>query len=225
MSRTSSNPGFLALALGILLCLVFLGGGAALIARDHTAAGIFFLLAALAVGIILLNARRLSESLYAEEAPRAATLLASPEPAPAKPAAVAPAAVVPAEEAAEPEETAEPEEATEPEEAAEPEEAPQPAALMSSPPAPSEPVKPDDMKKVEGIGPKIAGLLQAAGIATFAQLAEADMDRLRKVLEDAGPRFRLADPATWPEQAALAAAGNWDQLDKLQDDLKGGRRA
>jgi predicted flap endonuclease-1-like 5' DNA nuclease len=89
------------------------------------------------------------------------------------------------------------------------------------PPAPS---APDDLKIIEGIGPKISGVLQAAGISTFAQLAAADTGRIRQILEQANPNLlRLADPATWPEQAALAAAGKMEDLRALQDGLKGGR--
>ncbi|MFK7965332.1 MAG: helix-hairpin-helix domain-containing protein [Burkholderiaceae bacterium] len=84
--------------------------------------------------------------------------------------------------------------------------------------------KPDDLTKVEGIGPKIAEHLQAAGIKTFAQLAQATQEQLQKVLDDAGPRYSIHKPDTWPEQAALAAAGKWDELDKLKDELDGGKR-
>lgn len=84
------------------------------------------------------------------------------------------------------------------------------------------PVKPDDLKVIEGIGPKISGLLQAAGLATFRQLAEADPQRLQQILDEAD--LRLADPGTWKEQAKLAADGKWDELQALQDSLKGGRR-
>lgn len=85
--------------------------------------------------------------------------------------------------------------------------------------------KPDDLTKVEGIGPKIAEHLQSAGIASFADLAAADQAQLQKVLDDAGPRYSIHKPDTWPEQAALAAAGKWDELDKLKDELDGGKRA
>jgi predicted flap endonuclease-1-like 5' DNA nuclease len=81
---------------------------------------------------------------------------------------------------------------------------------------------PDDLKRVEGIGPKISGLLQAAGIATFAQLASTDVSHLLQIVRDAG--ITIADPTTWPEQAALAAEGKWEKLEILQDELKGGRR-
>ncbi len=84
----------------------------------------------------------------------------------------------------------------------------------------------DDLKRIEGIGPRIAAVLQEAGITTFAQLADADQARLERILEEADPRLlRLASPAHWPEQAALAAAGEWEALQALQSELKGGRRS
>lgn len=84
-------------------------------------------------------------------------------------------------------------------------------------------VKPDDLKKIEGIGPKIAGILNEAGIYTFANLSQTPIDRLRSILADAGNRYKMHDPTSWPRQAELAAAGNWDELQKLQDQLDGGR--
>ncbi len=77
------------------------------------------------------------------------------------------------------------------------------------------------LTEIEGIGPKISETLNAAGINTFLDLAVTPVDDLRKILADAGLR---ADPSTWPEQATLAASGNWDDLKKLQDSLTGGRR-
>jgi predicted flap endonuclease-1-like 5' DNA nuclease len=89
-------------------------------------------------------------------------------------------------------------------------------------PAPATPIKADDLTIIEGIGPKIASVLQAAGIITFTQLAEADTAHLDNILINAG--LRLADPGTWPEQARLAAEGKWEELKVLTDNLKGGRR-
>ena len=84
--------------------------------------------------------------------------------------------------------------------------------------------EPDDLKKVEGIGPKIEGILHDAGIRTFADLGNATVTQLEKIVrEDAG--IRVAYPDTWPEQAKLASAGEWAKLEQLQDELKGGRRA
>jgi predicted flap endonuclease-1-like 5' DNA nuclease len=99
---------------------------------------------------------------------------------------------------------------------------PAPSA-MTLPEEPPAPVKPDDLKIIEGIGPKIEGILHEAGIKTFAQLAAAPVSQLEKIVrEDAG--IRIAFPDTWPEQAKLAAEGAWDTLEELQDALKGGRR-
>jgi hypothetical protein len=83
--------------------------------------------------------------------------------------------------------------------------------------------EPDDLTRIEGIGPKISSLLRAAGIVTFAQLAATNVSRLKQIIAEAG-LSALADPTTWPEQAGLAAAGQWDALETLQDELKGGRR-
>jgi len=81
----------------------------------------------------------------------------------------------------------------------------------------------DDLTRIEGIGAKMNAALQAAGIRTFADLAAASEDALRKAIEDAG--MRLAPSlSTWAEQAALAAADDWDGLQQLQDTLVGGRR-
>jgi predicted flap endonuclease-1-like 5' DNA nuclease len=92
--------------------------------------------------------------------------------------------------------------------------------------APEPPAEPDDLKRIEGIGPKLSSVLQEAGILTFAQLADATPDELAAILEAADPRLlRLAHPASWPEQAALAAAGEWEALEALQGTLKRGRKA
>ena len=82
-------------------------------------------------------------------------------------------------------------------------------------------IVPDDLKLIEGIGPKISGLLKDAGIVTFGQLAETYVERLQEILDAA--EIRIADPSTWPEQARLAAAADMAALQALQDSLKGGR--
>lgn len=87
------------------------------------------------------------------------------------------------------------------------------------------PAAPDDLTLLEGIGPKIAGILGAAGVTTFAQLADLDVTRIKEILERANPKLlRLADPTTWPQQARLAAAGQHEALQELQSQLKGGRQ-
>jgi endonuclease III len=82
----------------------------------------------------------------------------------------------------------------------------------------------DDLTKIEGIGPKIAALMKASGVATFAVMAETSVERLQEILQGADFRV-LADPTTWPDQARLAAKGDWEALQKLQDELDGGRTA
>ncbi len=84
-------------------------------------------------------------------------------------------------------------------------------------------VSTDDLKKIEGIGPKIAELLHQAGIHTFAQLSETSADHVKEILHAAGPRYQMHNPETWGAQAALAAAGKWDELKKWQDEMDGGR--
>jgi predicted flap endonuclease-1-like 5' DNA nuclease len=85
--------------------------------------------------------------------------------------------------------------------------------------------EPDDLRKIEGIGPRISSVLQAAGIATFEQLAASKAEELERILREEDPRLaRLADPTTWPEQATLAAVGEWAALEDLQEELSGGRR-
>ncbi|WP_020569044.1 DUF4332 domain-containing protein [Neolewinella persica] len=97
-----------------------------------------------------------------------------------------------------------------------------PAAKKAAPAKKAVAAKADDLKRIEGIGPKIAGLLNDAGIFTFAELSKASPKKLGDVLTAAGARFRLAKPDTWQQQATLAAAGKTDALKKLQDELKGG---
>lgn len=81
----------------------------------------------------------------------------------------------------------------------------------------------DDLSKIEGIGKKIATILAEAGIASFEQLGKTSTKKLREILDAAGSKFKVHDPATWPKQAKLAAAGKWEELKTLQKTLKGGK--
>jgi len=87
----------------------------------------------------------------------------------------------------------------------------------------AKPAKNDDLRKIEGIGPKIAKLLQEEGISNFRSLSTASVDKLKEVLTKAGPRFKMHSPLTWPQQAQLAAEERWEELKKLQDELNGGK--
>jgi predicted flap endonuclease-1-like 5' DNA nuclease len=108
----------------------------------------------------------------------------------------------------------------------------QPAARMETPapeleeaemPQVVEERPPDDLKRIEGIGPKVSALLNEHGIYTFQDLAEAGLERLNEILDQAS--LQMLEPSTWSEQATLAAAGRWEEFETLQDELKGGRRA
>ncbi len=61
-----------------------------------------------------------------------------------------------------------------------------------------------------------------AGIVTFGQLADANAEQLKAILKAAG--IEMATPDTWLQQAKLAANEEWDKLDALQDEMKGGRK-
>ena len=83
--------------------------------------------------------------------------------------------------------------------------------------------KPDDFKKIEGIGPKIASLINESGITTFKQLSKTKSEKISEILLAAGSRYKMHNPATWPEQASMAADGKGDQLKEWQEKLKGGK--
>ena len=81
----------------------------------------------------------------------------------------------------------------------------------------------DDLTKIEGIGPKIAGLLKADGIETFEKLSKSKVTAIQAILDKAGNRYAVHNPSTWAEQAKLAAKGDWAGLKKWQNELNGGK--
>ncbi len=87
----------------------------------------------------------------------------------------------------------------------------------------AKPTKPDNLKKIEGIGPKIEELLHNAGVLTYAQLAKAKPAKLTLILTEAGSRFAFHDPASWPKQSKMAADGEWEMLKEFQEYLDGGK--
>ena len=80
-----------------------------------------------------------------------------------------------------------------------------------------EPGGPDDLKIIEGIGPAIERILYQSGINSYQVLADSSEDTLREIMSNAGSRFKVHDPSTWPEQAKLAANGSWDELKLYQE--------
>ena len=87
---------------------------------------------------------------------------------------------------------------------------PKPESAESAQPArePTTEQQPQDLKKVRGVGPAIAALLNAQGITTWAHLAASQVSDLKAILDEAGPRYRVHDPSTWPAQAAELAKAN-----------------
>lgn len=81
----------------------------------------------------------------------------------------------------------------------------------------------DDLTSLEGIGPKVSQILKEAGYSSFADLAGADPAEVDKVLD--AHRLQMMDSEGWIDQAKLAVAGDMEALAKLQDELKGGRKA
>ncbi|MGB5242306.1 MAG: hypothetical protein WBN50_01710 [Lutimonas sp.] len=80
----------------------------------------------------------------------------------------------------------------------------------------------DDLTKIEGIGPKIQGLLNNESIWSFKQLSETSSLRLQRILDAAGAAYTMHNPRTWSAQARLADEGNWEELKIWQEHLKGG---
>ena len=91
-------------------------------------------------------------------------------------------------------------------------------------PASTKEVVKDNLKKIEGIGPKIEELLNNDGVYSFQDLISASVSRIRGILIAAGPNYAVHDPSTWAEQARLAHEGLWDDLSDMQEQLKGGKR-
>lgn len=72
----------------------------------------------------------------------------------------------------------------------------------------------DDFTVIEGIGPAMQEILYDTGITTYDKLAQADPVILKDMLIDI--RLQNVDPTDWPEQARLAADGQWDQLEEMK---------
>lgn len=81
----------------------------------------------------------------------------------------------------------------------------------------------DDLKKLEGIGPRIEQLLNNVGLQNYAQLAAMTPDAIKPILEAAGTQFSMHDPKSWPYQAELAAKGEWERLKEYQSLLISGK--
>ncbi|WP_047247063.1 hypothetical protein [Maribacter thermophilus] len=84
-------------------------------------------------------------------------------------------------------------------------------------------IKQDDLKVVEGIGPKIEAMFKEAGIKTWKALSEASVADCQKILDGGGKRYQIHDPASWPMQAKMCYEGKWEDLSKWQDEHDHGK--
>lgn len=84
-------------------------------------------------------------------------------------------------------------------------------------------IKENDLKVVEGIGPKIEALFNAAGITSWRELSETPTEKLQSILDAGGENFAIHNPSTWAKQALLAYQGKWQELKDWQQNLLGGK--
>lgn len=84
-------------------------------------------------------------------------------------------------------------------------------------------IKQDDLKVVEGIGPKIAEMFNNSGINTWKELSETAVARCQEILDGGGERYKVHDPASWPMQAKMCYEGKWAELLKWQDEHDHGK--
>ncbi len=82
----------------------------------------------------------------------------------------------------------------------------------------------NDLKIIEGVGPKIESILHQHDIKTWRKLALTQPSVLSEyLLAEGGAAYKIHDPSTWPKQAQLAAEGKFSELKDFQDHLKGGK--
>jgi predicted flap endonuclease-1-like 5' DNA nuclease len=129
-----------------------------------------------------------------EPAPEPAPVAVTPDPTPEPVAAAAPVAAAPVAAA--------------------------PVAAVEAEPL----AKPDNLQRIEGIGPKISKVLVSAGIRTYEQLAASDDATLSAILRQGGLRFAPSLP-TWGVQAALLAKGDETGFTELTGELVASRRS
>jgi hypothetical protein len=83
------------------------------------------------------------------------------------------------------------------------------------------PVEANDLKILRGVDLKVEEILRRAGIQSWLDLAMTKLPALRRIIEDAGPRYRTDKLKTWSVQARMAAKGEWKKLKTYQDSRLG----
>lgn len=82
----------------------------------------------------------------------------------------------------------------------------------------------DDLTVIEGLGPKSAQALIAAGITTFAQIASSTGEELNRIVKiEGGVKIVDGQTDTWPKQAQFLVAGDEAGFKAYTDRLVGGR--
>jgi predicted flap endonuclease-1-like 5' DNA nuclease len=84
-------------------------------------------------------------------------------------------------------------------------------------------IKQDDLKVIEGIGPKIQGLFHNFDIKTWQALSTTSVSKCQEVLDSGGERYKIHDPASWPMQAKMCYEGKWKELFRWQEEHKHGK--
>jgi predicted flap endonuclease-1-like 5' DNA nuclease len=82
---------------------------------------------------------------------------------------------------------------------------------------PRKPLIGDNLRRIEGIGPTYLARLRAAGLITFADIANASPDYLSELIS--APAWRKLTIEEWIAQAQLLVAGDEEGLRALQQDL------
>ena len=76
----------------------------------------------------------------------------------------------------------------------------------------------DDLTQLNGIGPRIASILNDGGITSYNQLQHANTGELRQIIATGGA-LPPASLDSWPTQATYAAKGDWSGLAAYQQAL------
>jgi predicted flap endonuclease-1-like 5' DNA nuclease len=90
--------------------------------------------------------------------------------------------------------------------------APEPPPTIREPLAAATTSTPDDLSRLKGIGPKISTALKAAGITTFAQLAERSATEVEQIVRNADVKS-VIHPENWIADAKKVVAGDTSVLE------------
>ena len=74
------------------------------------------------------------------------------------------------------------------------------------------------LQVIEGIGPKMEGVLKENGISNWSALAASSGADLKVILDKYGDKYKIIDPNDWPQQARFAMNGDWNGLVSAQKD-------